>query len=161
MGNVVALDCEMGGVGPEGVDSVLARVSIVDNEGCVLLDQFVQPSQYVTDYRTHITGMTAATFRERKVIKEDEARKRASELLEGKIVVGHSVQYDFQALLLTHPHELIRDTALYKPLRPEGLQHKTPSLKKLVANWLHENIQTGVHDSLEDARMALRLYRLK
>ena len=37
--NVVAMDCEMVGVGPSGTCSVLARVSIVDCEGKVLLDK--------------------------------------------------------------------------------------------------------------------------
>ena len=37
--NVVAMDCEMVGVGPSGTRSVLARVSIVDCEGKVLLDK--------------------------------------------------------------------------------------------------------------------------
>merc|ERR1712217_110315 len=59
-----------------------------------------------------------------------------------------------------HPHNLIRDTSLYKPLRPVG-QTKTPSLAKLTQHWLHQTIHSGSHDSVEDARMALRLYRLR
>eukprot|EP00435_Cladocopium_sp_Y103_P019957 s459_g4.t2 len=158
--NVVAMDCEMVGVGPSGTRSVLARVSIVDCEGNVLLDKYVRPNEYVTDFRTPITGITKATFYREGVISEDEAREMAAKVMEGKIVVGHSLQNDFQALLLSHPHVLIRDTSLYRPLRPPG-QKKTPSLRKLALHWLQEKIQDGTHDSIQDAKTALRLYMLK
>lgn len=158
--NVVAMDCEMVGVGPSGTRSVLARVSIVDCEGKVLLDKYVRPNEYVTDFRTPITGITPATFYREGVISEDEARALAAKVMEGKIVVGHSLQNDFQALLLSHPHVLIRDTSLYRPLRPPG-QKKTPSLRKLALHWLQEKIQDGTHDSVQDAKTALRLYMLK
>jgi hypothetical protein len=41
----VAVDCEMVGVGREGVDSELARCSIVNRHGNVLLDTYGQPRQ--------------------------------------------------------------------------------------------------------------------
>jgi len=159
--NIVALDCEMVGVGPSGVRSALARLSIVDSEGVVLIDRFVLPREEVTDYRTHITGITAATLKSPKVLREEVAIQRAAELLSGKVVVGHSVGNDFQVLMLSHPHAFIRDTALFRPLRPPGREKKMPSLQGLAAHWLHENIHSGHHDSVEDARVALRLYRLK
>ena len=40
---VVALDCEMVGVGPGGLRSMLARVCLVNNLGIVLMDELVQP----------------------------------------------------------------------------------------------------------------------
>ena len=50
--NFLALDCEMVGVGEEGRESRLARISIVDNKGSTLLDEFVKPDEKVIDYRT-------------------------------------------------------------------------------------------------------------
>lgn len=41
----------MVGVGPGGERSALARVCVVNSEGNVLLDTFVQPKEHVTDYR--------------------------------------------------------------------------------------------------------------
>jgi len=157
----VAMDCEMVGVGPSGTRSVLARVSIVDHEGNILLDKFVRQNETITDYRTHITGITAATLQGPGVIKEELARKLAAQLMDGKVVVGHALQNDFQALFLSHPHILIRDTALFRPLRPPGREKKTPSLASLCEHWLHQSIHEGKHDSVEDARVALRLYRLR
>ncbi|KAI9260786.1 hypothetical protein BY458DRAFT_439940 [Sporodiniella umbellata] len=57
LGKFVAIDCEMVGVGPGGVDSALARVSIVNFNGAVLLDVYVKPLEKVTDYRTHVSGI--------------------------------------------------------------------------------------------------------
>ena len=46
----------------------------------------------------------------------------------------------YKALLLSHPHVLIRDTSLFRPLRPPGLR-KIPSLRRLADYWLQEKIQ--------------------
>lgn len=54
---IVALDCEMVGVGPGGHRSALARVSIVNAHGNVLLDTYVRPKEAVSDYRTHVSGV--------------------------------------------------------------------------------------------------------
>lgn len=51
------MDCEMVGVGEDGKDSVLARVSIVNQFGNVLLDKYVKPREQVTDYRTAVSGI--------------------------------------------------------------------------------------------------------
>eukprot|EP00927_Polykrikos_kofoidii_P086012 TRINITY_DN9512_c0_g1_i3.p1 TRINITY_DN9512_c0_g1~~TRINITY_DN9512_c0_g1_i3.p1 ORF type:complete len:416 (+),score=78.43 TRINITY_DN9512_c0_g1_i3:41-1249(+) len=159
--NIVALDCEMVGTGPAGSDSRLARVSIVDHEGRVLIDRYVRPSVRITDYRSKITGITAATLEKPGVLPEHVAIQQASDLLRGKIVVGHSVNHDFDVLGLDHPHVLIRDTSTFRPLRPVGRERKTPSLKALAEHWLQLKIHDGSHDSVVDARTALRLYRLK
>lgn len=45
--SILALDCEMVGASHEEHDDILARVSIVDSDGCVLLDTFVRPSRKV------------------------------------------------------------------------------------------------------------------
>mmetsp|Transcript_22048 Transcript_22048/g.50380 ORF Transcript_22048/g.50380 Transcript_22048/m.50380 type:complete len:317 (+) Transcript_22048:111-1061(+) len=158
--DVVAVDCEMVGVGPDK-DSALARVSIVNHDERVLLDRYVQPKEKITDFRTHVSGITPALLKGPKVVSEHAAQQLAAQILEGKVVIGHSVESDFQALGLSHPHQLIRDTALFRPLRPPGYEQRTPSLKRLATHWLQLSIHDGKHDSVEDARVALRLYRLK
>lgn len=45
---VVAMDCEMVGIGPGGREDMLARVSIVGEDLNVLYDSFVQPTQKVS-----------------------------------------------------------------------------------------------------------------
>ena len=53
----------MVGVGPEGSESTLARVSIVNYHGVVMLDQFVRPREKVTDYRTWVSGIREEDLR--------------------------------------------------------------------------------------------------
>lgn len=60
---IVAMDCEMVGVGANGERSVLARCSIVDYDGNVLYDQIVQPLEKVTDFRTKYSGIRSKTLR--------------------------------------------------------------------------------------------------
>ena len=63
-GKYLALDCEMVGVGIDGSESSLARVSIVNFYGAVLIDEFVRQRERVVDYRTQFGGV-----RERDLIK--------------------------------------------------------------------------------------------
>ena len=51
------MDCEMVGVGEEGKESILARVSLVNQYGQCIYDKFVKPSEKVTDYRTFVSGV--------------------------------------------------------------------------------------------------------
>lgn len=60
----VAIDCEMVGTGIDGKDSVLARVSIVNRFGHLLMDTFVKPRDPVTDYRTHVSGIRPEDIRD-------------------------------------------------------------------------------------------------
>ncbi len=55
----IALDCEMVGGGEKGRISMLARCSIVNHRGDVLLDTYVAPVAKVTDYRTRWSGIRA------------------------------------------------------------------------------------------------------
>jgi hypothetical protein len=47
----------MVGVGPFGLESVLARVTVVNFVGDVVLDEFVLPQEPVTDWRTAVSGV--------------------------------------------------------------------------------------------------------
>jgi RNA exonuclease 4 len=52
----VAVDCEM--VETDKWGEALARVSIINYNGNVLLDKFVIPEGNVTNYRTWVSGVT-------------------------------------------------------------------------------------------------------
>uniref|UniRef100_UPI0037E895EF apoptosis-enhancing nuclease n=1 Tax=Semicossyphus pulcher TaxID=241346 RepID=UPI0037E895EF len=159
---VVALDCEMVGTGPGGRCSELARCSILDYHGNVLYDKYVRPSQPVTDYRTRWSGIrrhhlcNATPF--------PQAREEIHSILEGKVVVGHSIYNDFEALDLLHPAHMVRDTITTRLLsRLAGFPSRhCVSLKFLSNKLLNRKIQVGRrgHCSVEDARAALDLYKL-
>ncbi|KAH8240072.1 hypothetical protein KR032_010961 [Drosophila birchii] len=152
----LAMDCEMVGVGHNGVDDMLARVSIVNRVGEVLLDKHVKPRMEVTDYRTRVSGIRPNDIAngEDFDVVQDEVVK----LLHGRILVGHALRNDLAVLKIRHPFEQIRDTSRYKPLCKLVSNGHTPSLKRLTMAVLGQEIQTGEHNSVEDARAAMGIY---
>lgn len=62
----VAIDCEMVGVGPDGEDSILARVSLVNQFGKCIYDKYVKPTEKVTDYRTAVSGIRPEDIKDGK-----------------------------------------------------------------------------------------------
>lgn len=152
---VVAMDCEMVGVGMNGKDSILARVSIVNQHGKVLYDKFVKPTEEVVDYRTAVSGI-----RPRDLVNAYDfsvVQKEVADLIEGHILVGHALQNDLRTLYLSHPHSHIRDTSKYRGFK-SLFGGRTPSLKKLVDKLLGIQIQQGEHNSIQDAQAAMRIY---
>ncbi|WFD34903.1 3'-5' exonuclease [Malassezia cuniculi] len=158
LGHFVALDCEMVGVGYKGCRSALARVSIVNWYGYVVYDTFVKPKEPVTDYRTWVSGV-----RQRNLVNApsfEEAQKRVADIIKGRVLVGHAVQNDLHALLLSHPHTMIRDTGSFKPLL-QKTGKKQNSLRELADILLGIKIQVkgAPHSSVEDARATMAVFR--
>jgi RNA exonuclease 4 len=114
----------MVGVGPMGRESTLARVSVVNYFGVVLMDEFVRQKERVTDWRTQWSGVRA-----RDMINGDsyclrfstslqssyylfpaktfeEVQGAVAELMKDRIVIGHAIQNDlkvrFVLFLLAH-----------------------------------------------------------
>lgn len=112
---VVGLDCEMVGVGISGKQSCLARCSIVDFDGNVVYDSFVQPKGYVTDFRTKYSGVRKSDIRKDQAASLEECQKAVSDILKDKVLVGHALKNDFNVLFLSHPRLKIRDTSTFKP----------------------------------------------
>ncbi|RUS70830.1 hypothetical protein EGW08_021401 [Elysia chlorotica] len=153
----VAMDCEMVGVGPSGEESVLARVSLVNHFGVCLYDKFVLPREKVTDYRTHVSGVTRENLKTGEEFTK--VQKEVSDIIRGKILIGHALQNDLKVLFLTHPHKMIRDTSKYKPFR-QLFKGSNPSLKKLADRVLGVTVQEGQHSSVQDAQATMRLYTM-
>lgn len=156
-GKYIAIDCEMVGVGPNpDDDSALARVSLVNYHGEQLYDSFVLPKEAVTDYRTHVSGITPRLLRGARPL--EEVQKDVAGLMQGRILVGHSIRNDLDAMMLGHPRRDIRDTSRYPGFRAFA-GGRTPALKKLAKEVLGVDIQGGEHSSVEDARATMLLFR--
>lgn len=167
--DAVALDCEMVGCGEDGKRSVLARVSVVNEDGNVVLDTFVAPGERVVDYRTRVSGVRPADLRDAPPFKE--IQRKMADILRGRTLIGHALKNDLKCLLLDHPKSMTRDTALYRPLtRPLRADERarisgaargrgSRSLRELCKEHLGLEIQAGEHSSVDDARAALLLYR--
>lgn len=162
---VVAMDCEMVGVGPDGKQNALARVSIVNYVGDVLYDRFVKVVEPVTDYRTQWSGVRPENIADdsETAVHPFEAQKAVGELIKGRLVVGHALKNDMRVLRLAHPWRDVRDTSdFYKKLwRKQGRRGgRAPALRAIVAQVLGvDSFQKSEHDSCEDARAALALYK--
>jgi len=154
---IIGMDCEMVGVGMTGTDSILARVSIVNHFGHKIYDKFVAPREKVTDYRTAVSGVRPEDLQGAPEFKDVQAE--VSELMKGKILVGHSIKHDLKVLFLDHPKKMIRDTSKYKPFRT-AFGGRTPSLKNLAERFLGVAVQTGEHSSVQDSQAAVRLYTM-
>ncbi|ORX34180.1 ribonuclease H-like domain-containing protein [Kockovaella imperatae] len=156
-GKYIAVDCEMVGLGHMGSESALARVSLVNFHGHILLDTFVATRETVTDLRTWVSGVKASDLIGAPTF--EEVQKMVAGLVSGKILVGHAVANDLKALLLDHPGPMLRDTQKCPALR-ERAKSKYPSLRKLTEMELGVSIQKGSHSSVTDARATMALYRL-
>jgi len=155
VGKYIALDCEMVGVGPDGFESALARVSIVNYNNEQIYDSYVLPKEAVTDWRTPISGIKPSHMRAARTFEEVQAS--VAEIIKDRIVVGHGLRHDFKALLLDHPIRDIRDTsrlAAYKKITGG-----TPKLSLLASHLLGLEIQGGEHSSLDDARACMLLFK--
>ena len=156
-GKYVAIDCEMVGVGPTPEkESALARVSLVDYHGHQLYDSFVKTKESVTDYRTAISGITPALLAEGRTL--ETVQNDVGRLLDGRILVGHAIRHDLDAMMLSHPRRDIRDTSRHPAFRSLSAG-RTPALKKLAKEVLGVDIQGGRHSSIEDARATMLLFR--
>ncbi|XP_028287573.1 RNA exonuclease 4 [Parambassis ranga] len=153
----VAIDCEMVGVGPGGEDSILARVSLVNQFGKCVYDKYVKPTEKVTDYRTAVSGIRPADIRNGEDVQT--VQREVAEILQGRIVVGHAIHNDLKILLLDHPKKKIRDTQKYKPFK-KIVKSGRPSLKVLCRDILNVKVQQGEHSSVQDAQATMRLYTL-
>ena len=152
----------MVGVGTNGSRSALARVVVVDGAGRVVLDEHVKPKEKVTDFRTKVSGVTRADLTT-SCIGFSEANASVASLVKDKVLVGHGLENDLKALMLSHPMRDTRDSALYPPLLGNWKARfgGARKLKDLAKQHLGRSIQVegAPHDPAEDARSALDLYK--
>jgi DNA polymerase III epsilon subunit-like protein len=175
-GGVVAIDAEFVAVSrervrtlPDGTREVVepvimspGRVSVTDATGRPLLDHYVAlaSQEAIVDHLTRFSGLVPgdldpATSRHRlHTFKDTYAKLRG--LVDGRcIFVGHGLRKDCRTLNLFIPAGQIVDTVnIYRLPAQRNL-----SLKFLSSHVLSADIQGVVHDSCEDAVMALRLYQ--
>ena len=162
---ILAIDCEMCITSPAGTTPQvfsLTRISIIDWNGNVVLDELVKPEEPITDYLTPYSGITASMLENITTSLSDIQTKLLKDLLTPHtILIGHSLESDLNALKLTHPFMI--DTSILFP-HPRGPPLKS-SLKWLSQKYLSREIQKGHgstgHDSVEDAKACLDLVKQK
>lgn len=186
----VSMDCEMVGIGANGLKSALARVTIVDWNYNVLLETYVRPTEPVTDYRTAVSGITEQHLHGKiyNTCNIITCRIMVKRIIQDKILIGHGLENDLECLGISHPWYMIRDTAKYQPymrlkqqlytaemnhrmialqenmnieLDSILFQYQPRKLKDLIYEHFSIHIQQGKHSSFEDAIAAFELYKLE
>ncbi|KAK4119549.1 hypothetical protein N657DRAFT_581467 [Parathielavia appendiculata] len=143
----------------------LARVSVVrgqgEHEGEAFIDDYIAIREPVVDYLTLYSGITASDLDPRttkhNLVSLKTAYKKLWVLLNlGCKFLGHGLRQDFRVINIQVPRAQVIDTieVFYLKSRLRKL-----SLAFLAWYLLKEDIQLETHDSIEDARTALKLYR--
>ncbi len=143
----------------------LARVSVVrgqgELEGVTFIDDYVAIKEPIVDYLTLYSGITPGDLDPRtsphNLVTLKIAYKKLWVLLNlGCKFLGHGLRQDFRVINIQVPKAQVIDTIelFYLKSRLRKL-----SLAFLAWYLLKEDIQLETHDSIEDARTALKLYR--
>ncbi|PHJ22699.1 exonuclease [Cystoisospora suis] len=142
----------------------LARVSVVRGEGPLagvpFIDHYVHFKVPPRDYLTRFSGLRPGDLDLDSSPFWLSTKKAIHQKLRylvdvGCVFVGHGLSQDFRIINLFVPSSQVVDTV--ELFRLPG--RRLLSLRFLAFHLLHLNIQQTTHDSIQDARSALLLYR--
>ncbi|CAN6606610.1 Pan2p-PAN3 deadenylation complex catalytic subunit Pan2p [Trichomonascus vanleenenianus] len=142
----------------------LARVSVLRGEGprkgVAFIDDYIATTDPIVDYLTSFSGIEDGDLDPQRshkgLVSLETSYKKLWLLLNmGCVFIGHGLHNDFRTINIRVPKSQVIDTLeiFYLKSRQRKL-----SLKFLAWYLLDESVQTGNHDSIEDAQTALSLY---
>ncbi|KAJ7349108.1 ubiquitin carboxyl-terminal hydrolase-domain-containing protein [Mycena albidolilacea] len=143
----------------------LARVSVLrgdgPKQGVPFIDDHIHTSEVIVDYLTEFSGIRFGdldpTLSPHTLTPLKLVYKKLRLLVDrGCIFIGHGLSKDFRIINIFVPPEQVIDTVDLYFLKA---RQRRLSLRFLSWFVLGENIQTDTHDSIEDARSALNLYK--
>ncbi|XP_060961304.1 small RNA degrading nuclease 1 [Cannabis sativa] len=152
--NILAVDCEMV-LCVDGTEAAV-RVCVVDRNLEVKLNVLVNPKKEVADYRTEITGITAADLEGVTCTLANVQKSLMKILYSGNILAGHSLSNDLNVLKIDHAWVI--DTS-YIFRYSEGPISRRPSLNNLCKSLLGYEVRKAgsPHNCLDDACAAMKL----
>lgn len=142
----------------------LARVSVLRGAGMLqavpFIDDHIAIREPIVDYLTKYSGLKPGDLDVNRsthsLVTLKVAYKKIWLLLNlGVVFVGHGLPSDFRTMNIHVPKTQVMDTVDLFYIRARG---RKLSLRFLAFYLLHEDIQQNTHDSVEDARTALRLW---
>ena len=143
----------------------VGRVSVLrvggEEEGIPFIDDYITIHEPIVDYVTPKSGLEEGDLDPRhskhSLVSLKTAYKKLWLLLNlGCIFVGHGLSSDFLYINMHVPKEQVIDTADLFLQRGNIRRLRLAMLADIL---LREEVQTGNHDSTEDARTALRIWR--
>ncbi|KAF9456453.1 ubiquitin carboxyl-terminal hydrolase-domain-containing protein [Collybia nuda] len=143
----------------------LARVSVLrgdgPKQGTPFIDDHIHTSEIIVDYLTEFSGIKFGDLDphlSRHTLTPLKLVYKKLRLLvdRGCVFIGHGLSKDFRIINIFVPPEQVIDTVDLYFLKA---RQRRLSLRFLSWFVLHEHIQLDMHDSIEDARSALNLYK--
>ncbi|CCC69332.1 hypothetical protein NCAS_0C03420 [Naumovozyma castellii] len=151
--NVLALDCEMAftSLGYE-----MVRLTIVDFFTVkTVFDEFVKPLGKIVDLNSKFSGVHAKDMENALTFEAVMEKILTPHLINGNsILIGHGLENDLNVMRIVH--DKVIDTAV---MHSKG-KFKM-SLKNLSFELLSRKIQSGEHDSSEDAIASMDIVKAK
>lgn len=151
--NVLALDCEMAytSLGYE-----MIRLTIVDFfTSKTLFDEIVRPLGEIIDLNSQFSGVHEIKESDSLSFKECLDAVLSTSLINNhSILIGHGLENDVNVMRIVH-HRIIDTAILYSKGRFKM------SLKNLTFENVNRKIQTGEHDSSEDAIASMDVVKAK